>query len=150
MYYEGVEDLHQPSNAQRYHLRNLVLGAFAVFYMQCPSFLEHHRQMQSRHEHNNAQRLWRDNPSSAAIHCTQCSHRTHKNGPVSHRQDVILPVIVAPGQEQVIFLMPEFICPQDGAQEQDSETAAGKRWIKAHHDLIAPGHLTVLGDDLSI
>jgi len=35
-----------------------VLGAFAVFYLQCPSFLEHQRQMQNRHGHNNAQRLF--------------------------------------------------------------------------------------------
>jgi hypothetical protein len=40
---------------------------------------------------------------------------------------VILPVIVAPGQEQVISLMPEFIRPQDGAEKQDRETAAAKR-----------------------
>ena len=45
---EGVEDPRQRSNARRYHLRDLVLGAFAVFYLQCPSFLEHQRQMQSR------------------------------------------------------------------------------------------------------
>lgn len=35
---EGVEDPRQRSNAQRYSLRDLVLGAFSVFYMQCPSF----------------------------------------------------------------------------------------------------------------
>lgn len=201
---EGVEDPRQPSNARRYHLRDLVLGAFAVFYLQCPSFLEHQRQMQSRHGHNNAQRLFgvmtiptpnqiknvldevsaavlfpifrwvcqalsaqgflkayevldeqilvgldgTEYFSSASIHCAQCSHRTHKSGDVSYHHDVILPVIVAPGQEQVISLMPEFIRPQDGAQKQDSETAAAKRWITAHHDLVAPGHLTVLGDDL--
>jgi hypothetical protein len=40
---EGVEDPRQSSNAQRYSLRDLVLGAFSVFYMQCPSFLEHQR-----------------------------------------------------------------------------------------------------------
>jgi hypothetical protein len=55
---ERVEDPRQPSNAQRYPLRDLVLGAFAVFYLQCPSFLEHQRQMQSRHGHNNAQRMF--------------------------------------------------------------------------------------------
>jgi len=36
---EGVEDPRQSSNAQRYSLEDLVLGAFSVFYMQCPSFL---------------------------------------------------------------------------------------------------------------
>jgi len=199
-----VEDPRQRSNAQRYGLWDLVLGAFAVFYLQCPSFLEHQRQMQSRHGHNNAQRLFgvmtiptpnqiknvldgvaaavlfpvfgwvyqalaaqgfltayevlneqmlvgldgTEYFSSDAIHCPQCSHRTHKGGQFSYHHTVILPVIVAPGQEQVISLMPEFIRPQDGAEKQDSETAAAKRWIAAHHDLFAPGHLTVLGDDL--
>ena len=33
-------------------------------------------------------------------------------------------------------------------EKQDSETAAARRWIIAHHDLVGPGHLTVLGDDL--
>jgi hypothetical protein len=31
---KGVEDPRQPSNTQRYSLRDLVLGAFSVFYMQ--------------------------------------------------------------------------------------------------------------------
>ena len=45
---EGVEDSRQRSNAQPYSLPDLVLGAFSVFYMQCPSFLEHQRQTDAR------------------------------------------------------------------------------------------------------
>lgn len=201
---EGVEDPRQSSNAQRYSLGDLVLGAFSVFYMQCPSFLEHQRQMQSRQGHNNAQRLFgvmaiptpnqiknvldkvaasllfpifrwvfqalasqgflkpykvlndqllvgldgTDYFSSTTIHCDQCSHCTHRNGQVSYHHRAILPVIVAPEQAHVLSLMPEFIRPQDGVEKQDSETAAAKRWITAHHDLVEPGRLTVLGDDL--
>jgi hypothetical protein len=55
---ETIQDPREPSNAQRYSLRDMVLGAFSVFYMQCPSFLEHQRQMESRQGHNNAQRLF--------------------------------------------------------------------------------------------
>jgi len=55
---EGVEDPGQPSHVQRYSLRDLVLGAFSVVYLQCPSCLEHQRQMQSRQGHNNDQRLF--------------------------------------------------------------------------------------------
>jgi hypothetical protein len=62
--------------------------------------------------------------SSDAIHCPQCSHRTHKGGQLSYQHTVNLPVIVAPGQEQVISLMPEFIRPQDGAEKQDSRPLA--------------------------
>lgn len=53
-----MEDPRQPSNAQRYSLRDLVLGAVAVFYMQRPSFLEHQRHMQRRHGSNYAQRIF--------------------------------------------------------------------------------------------
>ena len=55
---EPIGDPRQPSNATRYSMRDFLLGAFSVFYMQCPSFLEHQRQMQSRQGHNNAQRLF--------------------------------------------------------------------------------------------
>lgn len=61
--------------------------------------------------------------SSQCIHCDQCSHRTHKNGSVTYFHSAILPVIVAPGNEQVISLDPEFICPQDGHHKQDCEQA---------------------------
>ena len=55
---ESFEEPCQSSNAQRYSLQEIVLSAFAVFYMQCPSFLEHQRQRQSRQGQNNAQRLF--------------------------------------------------------------------------------------------
>ena len=55
---ESLEDPRQHSNAQRYSLWDIVLSAFSVFYMQCPSLLEHQRQMQSRQGQNNAQRLF--------------------------------------------------------------------------------------------
>ena len=201
---ETIVDPRQPSNATRYSIRDLVLGAFSVFYMQCPSFLEHQRQMESRQGHNNAQRLFgltniptnnqiknvldgvaaqllfpifswvyqalaaqgwlksyevlneqllvgldgSEYFSSEQIHCQQCSHRTHKTGRVSYHHNAILPVIVAPEQEHVITLTPEFIRPQDGADKQDSETAAAKRWIETHYSLFPKGGVTFLGDDL--
>jgi hypothetical protein len=86
--------------------------------------------------------------SSESIHCSQCSQRTHKTGLVSYHHSGILPVIVAPGQEHVISLMPEFIRPQDGADKQDSETAAAKRWITTYESLFPQGGITLLGDDL--
>jgi hypothetical protein len=86
--------------------------------------------------------------SSQSIHCEQCSHRTHKNGTVTYFHSAILPVIVAPGQEHVISLDPEFITPQDGHEKQDSEVAAAKRWINRHTELFSDGGVTLLGDDL--
>jgi hypothetical protein len=56
---------------------------------------------------------------SHKLHCKCCSSRTHKNGTVTYFHSAILPVIVAPGQSQVISLSPEFIIPQDGHEKQD-------------------------------
>jgi len=53
-----LEFLHQVSNSKRYSLGDVVLAAFSVFFMQCESFLEHHRQMQSRQGGDNAQTLF--------------------------------------------------------------------------------------------
>lgn len=53
-----VKDPRQVSNGQRYSLRDVLLGAFSVFFMQCESFLEHQRQMQSRQGKDNAQTLF--------------------------------------------------------------------------------------------
>lgn len=41
-----------------YELSDVVLGAFAVFFMQSPSFLAYQRDMQRNHGHNNAQSLF--------------------------------------------------------------------------------------------
>jgi hypothetical protein len=53
-----VKDPRKASNGKRYSLKDVVLGAFSVFFMQCESFLEHQRQMQSRRGKDNAQTLF--------------------------------------------------------------------------------------------
>jgi hypothetical protein len=53
-----IKDLRQPSNATKYGLSDAILGGFAVFFMQCESFLEHQRQMASRCGQDNAQTLF--------------------------------------------------------------------------------------------
>lgn len=53
-----IKDPRQASNASQYSLSDMVLGAFSAFFMQCESFLEHQRQMQSRHGRDNAQSLF--------------------------------------------------------------------------------------------
>ena len=86
--------------------------------------------------------------SSQKIHCQQCSTRRYKNGRVTSFHSAILPVIVAPGQAQVIALAPEFVSPQDGSDQQDCEVAAAKRWLQAHVGQFAGQPITLLGDDL--
>lgn len=51
-------DPRQPSNARRYSLFDLVMGAFSAFFMQSESFLEHQRYLQSRQGRNNAETLF--------------------------------------------------------------------------------------------
>lgn len=54
----GIKDSRQRSNGTRYTLKEAILGAFSVFFMQCESFLEHQRQMQSRSGKANAETLF--------------------------------------------------------------------------------------------
>jgi hypothetical protein len=86
--------------------------------------------------------------SSQAIHCGQCSARRHANGKVTYFHTALTPVLVKPGCDKVIALAPEFVTPQDGAEKQDCELAAAKRWLAAHGGELAGRRVTVLGDDL--
>jgi hypothetical protein len=86
--------------------------------------------------------------SSQAIHCANCLTRQLTNGHTLYYHAAITPVIVCPGQSQVIALPPEYIMPQDGHAKQDCERAAGKRWLSKHAAQVAPHGVTLLGDDL--
>ena len=198
-----MEDPRQASNGRKYSLKDAVLAAFSVFFMQSESFLDYQRYLESHHGNSNAQSLFGmirvptvpqirnildGIPAAAlagvfycvyqglkrhghlkpfqvlggllialdgtqyfdsqALHCEHCSSRTHKNGTVSYFHSAILPVIVAPGQAQVISLAPELISPQDGCEKQDSEVAAAKRWIATHGAEFCGQPITFLGDDL--
>ena len=89
-----------------------------------------------------------DSVSSEKISCSCCTQQTLKNGKILYRHSVITPVIVAPGQKQVIPLPPEFVQAQDGHEKQDCELAAAKRWLINWGSHYAPRKVTVLGDDL--
>jgi len=86
--------------------------------------------------------------ASKAMHCPNCLPRQLSNGQTLYYHAAITPVIVCPGQSQVIALPPEDIMPQDGHAKQDCERAAGKRWLCAHADQVAPHGVPCLGDDL--
>ena len=86
--------------------------------------------------------------SSNTIHCKCCSRAEQKNGDMLYRHTVVTPVLVAPGQEQVIVLPPEFVQPQDGHDKQDCELAASGRWLNQHGAHYAAWRITALGDDL--
>jgi hypothetical protein len=86
--------------------------------------------------------------SSQALHGQNCLTRQLSTGQTLYYHTAITPVIVCPGQSQVIALPPEYIMPQDGHAKQDCERAAGKRWLAKHAAWIAPHGVTFLGDDL--
>jgi hypothetical protein len=56
--------------------------------------------------------------------------------------------LVAPGHDKVVPLQPEFIVPQDGAEKQDRENAAVKRWLVADAAGYERLNPIYLGDDL--
>jgi len=54
----GLPDIRKPSPNTRYTIQNAALGAFGIFFMQSPSFLEYQRQLNQRQGHDNAQTLF--------------------------------------------------------------------------------------------
>ena len=69
---------------------------------------------------------------SQKLSCPQCLTRKRSNGKTEHYHAMLAAMIVAPGHNMVLPLMPEFITPQDGAEKQDCERNAAKRWLSAH------------------
>jgi len=86
--------------------------------------------------------------SSQKIHCPCCSTLEHPSGETTYYHSAVTPVLVAPGQSEVIALRPEFITPQDGHTKQDCEIAAAKRWLDQNATRYHSGNVTLLGDDL--
>jgi hypothetical protein len=86
--------------------------------------------------------------NSNKINCPQCKTREHKDGTVNYSHSMVTAVLVRPGCPQVIDLPPEFLTPQDGHDKQDSEIAAGKRWLLKHAEKYKDHKVVLLGDDL--
>ena len=66
---------------------------------------------------------------SRKIECEQCSTRRRADGTTEYFHAFLGASLVAPGHKQVLPLPPEFIAPQDGAEKQDCERNAAKRWL---------------------
>lgn len=54
----GIKDPRKASPNQQYALKDVLLSAFGVFFMQCASFLEYQRQVHSRNGKDNVQSLF--------------------------------------------------------------------------------------------
>lgn len=85
---------------------------------------------------------------SQNLGCPNCQTRKRANGKVESYHSMLAATLVAPGHAMVVPLMPEFIVKPDGADKQDCERAAAKRWLAAHAERMAPLRPVYLGDDL--
>jgi hypothetical protein len=85
--------------------------------------------------------------SSQKVSCEQCHRRQMEKG-ILYTHSAITPVVVAPGREQVLPYVPEFIVPQDGQEKQDCEMNAAKRWVEREQATLRRYRAVLLGDDL--
>jgi hypothetical protein len=85
---------------------------------------------------------------SQKLGCPHCLTRQRSNGKLESHHSMLSATVVAQGHAKVVPLMPEFIAPQDGAEKQDCERNAVKRWFGKHHARLAPLRPIYLGDDL--
>jgi len=85
---------------------------------------------------------------SQKLGCPQCLTRRRANGKVESYHAMLAATLVAPGHAMALPLMPEFIAPQDGAEKQDCERNAARRWLATHGDGVKALRPVYLGDDL--
>src|ERR1700709_2067656 len=65
---------------------------------------------------------------SQKLGCPQCLTRRRGNGKTERYHAMLAATLVAPGHAMALPRVPEFIAPQDGAEKQDCERNAAKRW----------------------
>ena len=85
---------------------------------------------------------------SQKLGCPQCQTRQRSNGKVEFYHSMLAATVVAPGHAMALPLMPEFIVKPDGAEKQDCERNAAKRWLATHAGRVQDLHPVYLGDDL--
>jgi len=85
---------------------------------------------------------------SYKINCPHCLTRKRNNGKTENYHTLLSATVVAPGTNRVVPLMPEFIANEDGAEKQDCERNAVKRWFSRHRTRVKNLNPIYLGDDL--
>src|ERR1700734_574085 len=85
---------------------------------------------------------------SQKITCPHCQTRKRSNGKIESYHSLLAATVVPPGHSKVVPLAPEFIVEQDGAEKQDCERNAVKRWLMKHGARLKPLRPVYLGDDL--
>jgi hypothetical protein len=85
--------------------------------------------------------------SSTTVHCAQCSVIEKEIG-TRYAHTVLIPALVRPGKAEVLVMEPEFVMPQDGAEKQDCERNAARRWVERNAPHLVAQRMTMLADDL--
>jgi hypothetical protein len=86
---------------------------------------------------------------SQNLRCANCLIRKRSGGIEEYYHSMLAATVVAPGQRHVLHLMPEFIETPDGADKQDCERSATKRWLASEKASVLESHRPVfLGDAL--
>ena len=199
----GFPDTRKGSNS-RYPVPDAVMSAYAVFFLQSPSWLACQRAMQEEKGASNALTLFgvakvptdnqvrrlldpagpellhgafrgllellegsgaleryrvldgrtlvaldgTDFHSPEKISCPDCLAARHRDGRTVFSHKAVTPAVVAPGVPQAVPLRPEFVTPQDGAEKQDCEINASKRWLEDSLPWLGENRAVLLGDDL--
>jgi hypothetical protein len=86
--------------------------------------------------------------TSQKISCPQCQTKEMAEGSILYTHSAITPVVVVPEGKHVLPYVPEFITPQDGAEKQDCELNAAKRWVEREQETLRHYRAILLGDDL--
>ena len=85
---------------------------------------------------------------SQKLSCPHCLTRKRANGKTESYHTLLAATVVAPGHKRILPLFPEFIAAQDGAEKQDCERNAVKRWHARHADRLRTLRPVYLADDL--
>src|SRR5450631_21637 len=85
---------------------------------------------------------------SQKLGCPHCLTRQRANGRIENYHTLLAATAVAPDHAKAVPLFPDFIAPQDGAEKQDCERNAVKRWHDRHGERLRPLRPVYLGDDL--
>ncbi len=67
--------------------------------------------------------------ASKKIHCSSCLEKHHRDGSTTYSHQMLGAALIHPDRREVIPLMPEPIMNQDGAEKNDCERNAAKRFI---------------------
>lgn len=85
---------------------------------------------------------------SRKVRCLHCLKRKRSDGGTEYYHAFLGASLVAPGHKRVMPLPPEFIVAQDGAEKQDCERNAAKRWLARQGPRLRPLRPVFVGDDL--